>query len=831
MSENNFDDVFYYDEHRINLLSCEKLNTYVGCALMSKCKNNLKILKYAISLPNKFDVNGIVPNTVMQNTKFKNIPWLFYTIFIGDFASIFILINNGANVNKIFNNSNIIHYAVMYNYYQLIEYFIKKGVNCNETFKTLSSPIHCACTLRNIECVKILLKNADMIIFYQDKNNQSLLLDMIITSAMEDGKLDSEYCSILSLILENKKSFTNSDLLILFKIIKFNSKNFVDDDKIQIIQIIINYFPNILNKSVHKDDMISIAIKNTNLIILQLLFSNSNSNLLKINSLGDSYLHLMIYQLTVNEIKNQSIISAINLIIQICPDILKINDSHERTPIQLLLVKCTNCNYQDIVTLITLFRNNNCDINNVDLNHSRAIEYAVRYQKCEIVEHILKLGANIRDDGLNNDIICHTIKMDRLDVIILLFDNGLVLRTTLIDDKQIFTCVLDAILYNRLNILLFLINIPKIKKITSKKSIKTILLNYCLQNYCIDKEIIKLFANNNFEILCLNINDNTLMSSLEHCINRHISNYVGNENNILNGLKKILTIFSTTHKINNKKIDIFINQIINIFDFHATQIIKLLKIITEKINYNHLNNLYQIILLIKNIELHKCDTCIKMNINFIKIYSKLYEIYLPQINDTIKIINMLATKYVNNNTNMTETILNNNNYNLYDRRLTKLFWPVKLSQHDYIYNHLINNNDNIIKNDILNGSFIVETMTGIRSSIIKLKTNKPSKWFLKYATNICCKEKMDDLHNFSFLLDCKLNNYPCIEFTTSDNTHSGRDVVKLYFYGMLTNSRINSIGVYEYFINEDDELFHRFFRPFDEIHNDIKNLIYNMSNC
>jgi ankyrin repeat protein len=166
------------------------------------------------------------------------------------------------------------------------------------------------------------------------------------------------------------------------------------------------------------------------------------------------------------------------------------------------------------------------------------------------------------------------------------------------------------------------------------------------------------------------------------------------------------------------------------------------------------------------------------------------------------------------------------------RALFKLNWPIRLKHYDFMMDKLINIKDVCIKNS---SQLSVATTDNIISTIFSFPGfTKPSIWFKSYAPNIGRLDKCDDNHMFSFMLDSKLRDWPCIEKRVIDPIHINKYDKLFYFYGEfetkenLAKHRTEAVkvrGCYEYFINGYNTLFHRFFRPYDTLPVDIKKLL------
>ena len=204
---------------------------------------------------------------------------------------------------------------------------------------------------------------------------------------------------------------------------------------------------------------------------------------------------------------------------------------------------------------------------------------------------------------------------------------------------------------------------------------------------------------------------------------------------------------------------------------------------------------------------------------------KLFESKKSLLEEFEKEILLIIKKYDNND--CVDVVIHNNKKNsklvIVIKKLFKLFWPIKQPHYEYMYNNIVNNNDKILDKTNL----IVMTENKIKSTIFNNpKLNIPPRWIKTYAPNIGKEEKNDPNHTFSFLLDNLLEKFPCVFVEAKDPNHNGTNIL-CYFNGLLEVNGDIDTGCYEYFINSNGTLFHRMFRPWKNLSNNIKKLIKN----
>jgi ankyrin repeat protein len=145
--------------------------------------------------------------------------------------------------------------------------------------------------------------------------------------------------------------------------------------------------------------------------------------------------------------------------------------------------------------------------------------------------------------------------------------------------------------------------------------------------------------------------------------------------------------------------------------------------------------------------------------------------------------------------------------------LFKLYFPIKFSQYDKLYNEL---RSTPIYSDF--DDKIVFEYSGKIYTILKINNKivnkKPSSWIKHYGQNIGIPEKNDFSHDIPYWIDGILLNMNCYEDTIQDITkiNDNANSKLLYFYGSIRENNIVKDGVFEYFLDSNNTLFHRMFR-------------------
>ena len=71
-----------------------------------------------------------------------------------------------------------------------------------------------------------------------------------------------------------------------------------------------------------------------------------------------------------------------------------------------------------------------------------------------------------------------------------------------------------------------------------------------------------------------------------------------------------------------------------------------------------------------------------------------------------------------------------------------------------------------------------------------------------------------------------LEKFPCVYIESKDPNHNGNNLL-CYFNGMIEHNNEIETGCYEYFINSNGTLFHRMFRPWSLLPNNVKKMLKN----
>lgn len=804
------------------MMSENRIRDYVKDAFRIKIKNKVEILNMAVKLG--FDVNS--------DTIYSDVPWLYYAVQINDFLMIGNLMKHGADIHlpsKSYHNYNLIHWCILCENLPMLKYFINKKVDVNHLSKYNQNPLEIACvkseSTNNIEYLKTLLSCDNIKISHE---NEDVPLISYFAVRLAEGK--NQYFEIFKIIVDKKHKIGKHESDAI--------ESLVFENKIEPLKIVVNKFRHIINKKCNDDieTMVHLAYDRKHYNIVEYFISLDGFDHTKKNKMGLSYLHLFAERYLVNLIK---------ILLKRFPNMTKMRTGDDMTALDCCLASSENSDH-DVFETIEELVSGGVDVNNVNKYGCKTIEIAIQYRDNDIVEKLVKSGAKINESIIkksefpavgNNDMLGLCVQCNKYDSFKTLRRHGSLLHRIYIKGKNIHTVVLIGILFQRYEILKKILEIDEIKY-TIDSSTKIFLLDYAINNGITDKNTLGLFTN---EIIGNDILDpddiNIQQKSYEKHIIRFVPEYVNydafEKQHLLISLLNTLLILKTA--INLSKLNLFtlLEYASDLIENVSTNILcenvtieKLIQIVSFKIDYHNVMILHKCINLIYKIEtMHFCEFhTTEMVRNIVNITTKIKD-KSDLISKSINIVRSLFSKYGDDSDEDTKqkvirTNQNNQNNTFVIRSLFKLYWPVKLDHYDYMLNNLINNNDVVITES---DKLIIMSTNNIKSTVLHIKSKKePSCWINTYAPNIGHEEKDDYNHNFSYLLDKKLEKWTCIEETTEDPMHENGVNKHLYFYGMIQYGDIIETGCYEYFINSYGTVFHRMFRPYKSLPKNVK---------
>lgn len=767
------------------------------------------------------------------------------------------LIQNGARFDtKVFNN-NILHICVSSRNKYLLKYFLDKNVDIEEKDYIGETPLKIAIMLGEIECTKLLLDKGANI--NNCMHNELSIISTLIRLIGHDciKKHDTtNFVVILKMIIHMTNKLTPEEIEDLVYLVKMN--------KLEGIQIIVNKFSYAVNVETKGGTILHHAIKLKHYKIIDYLLTIKMLDLTTIDHEDLSYLHKLTY---IGYIKG------INTILQRDASIISNTCDYDRTYIEHAILSDNSDNV--VSEMIDIFVSYGEDINWTNDLGWTSLESAIQNRSTTILGKLIKLGANINKNMKyaeffppirNNDPLGYAVQMGKNDSVRLLLKNNVVIHTYSHEQIKIPTSLIISVMCGQLDILKILLKVGEINKYFTKKA-KKYLYNMATEEGCTSMELLKILGSEN-DLNNLVIDNNYMMNGFKVFSSKYIKNEDMSYDDLVMVLYQLTTVFYKLFTYSRKKyqinwicsyVDSLYEYISNYSDLQLIE--KLISFVSSKMCHNNTEDLKYCINVVKDIQ-DNSDTTGDKIINTIKPFTKDSKDLLIEFHKFISVIvkqklktqNIKQIKCDSDNSeeceffdlektvehevecddgvdseNNIDSVFFENKPALASQMLFKMKWPVKLPQYDYIYSSIVHNNDTI---ELRDNKLVLHGNTGSSSHIYIIdEFSKPTVWFKSYAPNICKAGKTDENHTFSFALDSELYKYPCIERKVADPVHKGMHDHLLYFYGELlikhgTNEE-RIIGCYEYFLNGYRTLFHRLFRPYNSLPNNIKKLLTN----
>lgn len=804
------------DDVRYMCMSDMAMAMEVKTHFKTKEKNRYDILKNTIKYG--MNVNDNVPGTCH--------PWIFYAVELNDIILLGHILRADANINKLVYGNNVLHQCVTHNRTTLLEYFIKRGVDINQINDDNCTPFELACDdEETLECAKILIEQPNIKLYRKEEQFSSFV--QIISNIMGGKK---KYKELLQIYLKKATKFHKKDMTTL--------NDMLHDNFYEELGQVLTRFPHLVNKTLDRGNTIGfICLNDGHYEFFNFVIKVNGFDYTKTNINGISYIHLVCSLGLENEISE---------IINSYPDCCDIRCEKGMTPIDYLLTSLVIEDNKKIIDLIEHIHSKK----NISKRTTETLELAIRYRSREVVEKMINLGYNITGNLVkneeypptgNNDLIGLAIQTNNYETTRMLIEKGVQLHKIYYKGHTIYTSVLLAIMFQRIDILEgILFSIPEIKKTITPK-IKVFLLDYAIKNGVIDRNTLDALSVDSEIVKVMEFeNEGLEQNRCEKIISRHFKKYINfsteEKTKFLKLLCTLLSIFTNIIDVDFDNILRPLSGAISFYenimendnlDINCVDIF--FNIICEITDFHNINSIKECLALVYSIETcHLCEYHTNELLKKINVTTKWFsddKIFLDKLYVVYNLYKRYETQgdkeYKNNIVVVRQQ--NNNKKNIAIKSLFKLYWPVKVSHYQYMYDNIINNRDTIIEN---NDNLIIIGKNSVKSTVLKSKSinlNVPSRWINTYSPNIGSEEKDDYNHSFSFLLDKLLQSRQCIELTADDPTHEGGKNKMLYFYGVIQYGDIIDTGCYEYFINSYGTLFHRMFRPFGSLPREVKN--------
>lgn len=856
LCENLFNNYVKLVKSKKNKYNKEIVDNYMVNFIENKNSNRIDKFKKYIDLG--IDVNNKISK--------KNVNWLEYCVISNDIPLVGFLIKSGADIHKIDENGmNIIFISIHASNPVMLKYFINLGVNPNLKNNDLNTPLIISLVCEDgFNCAKILLEDSRVDINESDKIFS--LVDLIIKK-IDSGK--KKYLEILDLLLKRKKLDKN-DMGTLRSCVYYN--------QLDIIKVFVSNVPSCINKSsddIDSNTIVHMAIYENHQDLLKYFFTIKELDWTKTNYENGNYLELLCYfkMIDLLEIYCKKYPKSLGLIYKshnIINQVISTNDFESSDEKKMK-------EFKKIVEILVT--------NGADINYRNDIGYtlifpAIQYGNADFVKFMIKLGAKINepivnsDDEfppfINNDPIGFAVQLGYLNTLKVLVESGAILHKITKKNVKLYTSILISLIYNREDCFNYLISIPQIFSwLNSDIIVKNYLFDYALKHICLNKSILSHFVPE-FKLNSINFDDPIYnLSWNEKKIAHNIDEYNGLVNKlvILYGLYECIKILNKISSIstNNKTYTPILNCFENLYYLITNSINKydeikdihddfyewidtFSSIISDRLDYhisNKLKNIFEYVSKLywkipddeyeDDFDSELSDYQNKTNSYNPKIYigkiKNIYKLFVSKkqtLLDYENEIKQIITKY--------ELGISKNKFTPYDdkkfviqdviiKKLFKLYFPIKQPHYEYMYHSIVYNTDKFVCSE---SNTIVISDNKIKSTIFHIDYgNKPKLWINTYAPNIGKEEKTDLYHMFPFILDSILSQYNCIEVESVDLGEKNKTCFKYYFYGMIEYNGIVETGCYEYFINTNGTLFHRMFKIWKSIPDNIIKLIKN----
>lgn len=783
-----------------------EISIYVSDGIKSENQDAVKLIKYAGMLGAKMEM------LLCMAIKTKNLQCICACI------------KNGADIHHINESGeSYIHISTNDNNPIALKYFISKGLDVNKKNICGLRPSEIALAMDHYECYKILLENGAEPYCISDDNVKIHDIEIIMESYEPNNLV---FDSLINIVVEKTDPMIklNNDMFDMMK------KSILT--KHQFVEKVLLRFPNFVNTSHNGVTLLLLLIDEKEYDIVNKIINLKTTNL-NPSGLRCPYLSLSL----AHGSKNEKNIENINLLINKIPKTINKKCMDGRTPIDYLILgykKWTTCESINMIKLLVDKSMNNNIINNRNKLNFRTLETAIQFSDHVLVDFLISIGINVNDKMIreycfepqltNNDPLSFACQLNKTMIVKTFLDHNATINT----HDNIPICLLVAIMHELPDTMNVLMSDHRIEKICKNETIKNKLLDFCLNNTS-SKNITKHFIDDN-KLNTIQINQDTVIyNKIERFYENQVYEYQE---------KKEIIIYTTYvlasyYKLITSKITKHVVHILISFYFDVVLLMGKHRdlyeccILSVCLNYTGLvsNNFV------------KCDDCIKaiihtddpeMTVHFIE---RLIAVAnsdemlamnhkLAKICDILK--NKRSVKYLSDD--ISEYSLYSENDTDYVRKvLEPLEKPNKVSHYDQMFQRL--SGLNCIMSETT--AYIVvrdntpNNKSGDESKITSIIFNDgsyvPKRWFKFYQHNIGKENKIDPLHLFPFILDKKLKDVNCYQKCVSDNTNQYGNILLVSFLGILSHSDEIILGVYEYFIDATGMLFHRFFKPYDQI--------------
>lgn len=839
---------------------------YIENKYGKRCEKMKKYIEFG------YDINENITNIKQK------VNWLEFCISWNDIPMIGFLIKNNANIHRVNSDGlNLIYNCVLTNNEVLLKYFLKLGVNPNCMNSDSDTPLIISCMMANsFNCTKTLLEDPNILI--EVPKQKIPIIDLVIQKIDNGNK---KYLEILEIILKKKKKIDKNDMMSLRTAVYYND--------IDIVKVFLSTHPECLNKSSDDKDantVVHMALLENRTDLLNLFFTFKQLDYKKTNKDDTNYLEYLCgfkmfdcldlfckkYPKAIEMTNSQSNSVTEVLINSFNFNKMSTNEFEDiKKVIKILVTNGANINYRNKMGYTLIFPA-------IQYSNEKFVKFMIE-MGANLNEPIVR---NTEFPPVsNNDPVSFAIQLGKLEILKILIESNASLHQIVSKGLKIYTSVLIAIRYGREEHMDLLVTVPEISSwLSSGVMISNYLFDYAVKNICMNKNILKHFATElKINSLCLD-DFKYSVSWNEKKIIVNIDEYKDMDSEhklfVLEGLLESVKILIKLSSINNKHYNAIYESYENLFEQiywglknldqieeinsdYDSWIEEFTNIICDRIDFHCHHTLKKIFEYIYNLyweipddEQYDTDSdSDNPDIKFVpKHYVKKINTMYRQIKDKKSIfedyakeLEMIIDKYQNDTTKHLVVYKDKNliEQDVIIKKLFKLYFPIKQTHYEYLYHNIVHNTDKIIScpsyitsnlNPSTNtlptsksdSSIIVESENKIKSTIFYCDNKIPSRWIKTYAPNIGKEEKTDQNHMFPFSLDTLLENFPTVEIELTDSVHGWTNHM-YYFSGIMEYNGDMETGCYEYFINSNGTLFHRMFRPWSILPENIKKML------
>ncbi|AYV82616.1 MAG: ankyrin repeat-containing protein [Hyperionvirus sp.] len=514
-----------------------------------------------------------------------------------------------------------------------------------------------------------------------------------------------------------------------------------------------------------------------------------------------------------------------------------------------------------------------------------AVVEAIVDLKREIIEKDREVN-DVFPPGNNNDHVCFAIQLGKFDMFELLIRKGARLhvvdlskkagravRHLKVTDLKMPTALIFVVMYMRYDFLLYLVEMESVKPYVNLGDVRAYLANFAVEQGCTDVRILEYFTSRE---MIQNI-EGGIGWDAEYMGMKNDLNFIRKYFNtvslsLLRNLSLVVEIIGRifTFSFDDHVLVLFgkINDLYDMYDLddvESSGVGKLVMVIGQRIGHLHVAQLNAYLTLLRELQWggvedddepqfnskrarQKIDEMknllddrkirelrvFEKSVGLLMVRDKRYKEYERELKnivngEKIDLENLAAVEEV-----VVKSEVKISSVDPIEKKLFKLSWPEKVEHYDRLYGWL-KRTDYVVKR-LGNGISITDVQAGVNATVIGLSLSKdstviksPSCWFKTYGPHIGNMVKNDMNHLFPFGLDGELGSLVCIEKIVADPTCLKNGVNSLlYFFGTLSSDPAgkNKIyGCFEYFINSRLTLFHRMFRPLENLQPWIKKLL------